>query len=207
MKMTLYPSIQSMLFLGLIVLFVGQLPVGDSSNVLQKRIRGGLKDHSPIQAKTNIGSVQAVYDLLDRVLKDPAAKDSIRLSIVNSEEKNPRLGTQKESPKDSKLWFRLEEQPTKGRSHSTLLNTRTTVNKDEKFVIAITATSASELTAGLGYYFKHYCNFTIEWSTGGRAGGSHIVIPDTWPVPLNEETPIVRSRTTKWRYVDFDLLV
>ena len=135
--------------------------------------------------------MKAVYDLIDRVLKDPLAKESICLSIVDPE-------TQEDS---DELWFRLEQQPLGCSQH--VVNTTTTATvtatATNNYSIAITATSPSELTAGLGYYFKHYCNFTIEWSTGGRAGGSHIVIPETWPVPLQEV--VVKHRTTKWSYL------
>ena len=32
---------------------------------------------------------------------------------------------------------------------------------------AISGTSASELTAGLGFYLREYCNMTIGWPRGG----------------------------------------
>ena len=199
-------------FVALLVL-CGQEPLfvlaGDSrttafqnDNDLQhKTIRGSPKNG----AKKVLGKVNAVYDLIDRVLKDPKAKDSICLSIVDSQEEKP--------------WFRLEQREHGCKSHkpsntnnkllddttSTTTTSSSSISSSsgslDDVAIAITATSASELTAGLGHYFKHYCNFTIEWSTGGRAGGSHIVVPKTWPVPLEEEKTVLKYRTTQWRCV------
>jgi alpha-N-acetylglucosaminidase len=126
------------------------------------------------------GSVDAVYDLIDRVLGDSSLKNAFDLSIV----------------KDDHPWFRLEEK-------------RLCMNSSSTTTIAITATSASELTAGLGHYLKEYCNFTLEWSTGGRAGGSHIVIPETWPVLLHDghdssssiSVAVQKQRIVPWSYL------
>ena len=168
---------------------------------------------------TGMGTVDAVYDLVDRILKDPRAKDSICLRIVDSGGGDSVLSSvmkgNKNHPDDKRLWFRLEQQEKKSQPCGDSLDSfgcRQQLKDYDGFdiqkesntnnVIIITATSASELTAGLGYYFKHYCNFTLEWSTGGRAGGSHIVLPKIWPVPLeHDNTTITRYRTTKWRYV------
>ena len=175
--------------------------------------------HPPI-----IGTVGAVYDLMDRVLKDPNAKNSFRLRIVN--ENDNGKGGKRSSSSFTQSWFRLEQQQKKTPDHhqqqplSSIDNHNTATNADidtdTTIVIAIAATSANELTAGLGYYFKHYCNFTLEWSTGGRAGGEHIVLPDVWPVPLvaapggperehEHETTVVRRRTTQLRYVPYSV--
>jgi alpha-N-acetylglucosaminidase len=45
--------------------------------------------------------------------------------------------------------------------------------------LVISGTSAAELTAGLGYYMREYCNMTIGWP---RGGGSNIFIPTSWPI-------------------------
>jgi alpha-N-acetylglucosaminidase len=135
------------------------------------------------------GSVDAVYDLMDRVLGDTELKKPFHLAIVPGDRKgNP--------------WFRLEQNTTTFSNESSSATAATST-------IRITATSVSELTAGLGYYFKEYCNFTIEWSTGGRAGGSHIVIPDVWPIPLGQVTQdphsvsisVKKYRTVPWSYL------
>jgi len=152
----------------------------------------------------NKGTVDAVYSLIDRALPDHSkAKDSIRLHIVddddNDRDEESFIQHQhqhqhqqwRQRNNSRRQWFRLEQQNFINRSNST------------DTVIIITATSASELSAGLGYYLKEYCNFTIEWATGGRAGGSNIVFPNVWPVPLgNDKTSsVVRHRTTKWSYL------
>ncbi|KAG7350630.1 alpha-N-acetylglucosaminidase (NAglu) tim-barrel domain containing protein [Nitzschia inconspicua] len=123
------------------------------------------------------GSVRAVYDLIDRVLGNPELKKAFDLAVVPGD-------------RHDKPWFRIEQ--------------NTTFVGDPN-IIRITATSVSELTAGLGHYFKEYCNFTIEWSTGGRAGGSHIIIPDIWPVPLHPSPEMINAATP--RSVSFSLHV
>lgn len=156
-----------------------------------------------------MGTVDAVYDLLDRVLGIPEAKESIRLVLAHPEtEQQHQRGYG---------WFRLEQVPvievkshrgyhikskekimgntnhnsTPGRpitaddSYQSPSSNNDNVNNNIQIVI--TGTSMSEITAGLGFYLKEYCNFTIEWSTGGRGGGSHIDMPsmDRWPIPLS----------------------
>jgi Alpha-N-acetylglucosaminidase (NAGLU) tim-barrel domain/Alpha-N-acetylglucosaminidase (NAGLU) N-terminal domain len=121
------------------------------------------------------GSVNAVYDLVDRVLGNADLKTAFHFAVVQ--------GDRSEKP-----WFRLEQLQHRHATNET--------SSTDSIIISITATSTSELTAGLGYYFKEYCNFTLEWSTGGRAGGSHIVIPDVWPVPLHH------NEKTNWRMYD-----
>jgi len=211
--------------------------VGATTNTTAQRIRGSLADgdasdenagstrtrtrtRTRTSSTTTVGTVSAVYGLIDRVLKDPKAKDSIRLHIVedegdgDDEDEDEQLSLQQQQQQqekndDRRQWFRLEQQE---------LTTQQLLADDENglgssstssaAIIVITATSASELTAGIGYYFKHYCNFTLEWSTGGRAGGSHIVLPEIWPVPLDDndkhddkKKTVIHHRTTKWRYV------
>ncbi|MGK3733776.1 MAG: hypothetical protein ACI8RD_000010 [Bacillariaceae sp.] len=107
---------------------------------------------------TDKGTVNAIYSLIDRVLKNhPKAKDSIRLHIVADDEdinnededeesfllQNPQRG-QRNSHNRRREWYRLEQQ-------NNAINNR---NNTTETVIIITATSHSELTAGLGYYFR-----------------------------------------------------
>ena len=234
--------------------FFGLLLVGDcgvrgaiQDHYVNKPFRGGgstggVASQTPSSSSSSaagiLGTVGAVYDLIDRVLKDPKAKDSICLRIVNPEggrsssshqqkqQQQPQQQQQqhekKDQSNDERLWFHLEQQERtryqfdagerdfgcRERREDDLdsdLDVDLDVDLDlhtSNTMIVVTATSASELTAGLGYYFKHYCNFTLEWSTGGRAGGSHIVLPEVWPVPLeHDKKTILRYRTTKWRCV------
>jgi hypothetical protein len=107
---------------------------------------------------TDKGTVNAIYSLIDRVLKNhPTAKDSIRLRIVadddgiNNEDEdeesfllqNPQRGRRNDY-NQRREWYRLEQQ-------NNVINNRS--NSTETIII-ITGTSHSELTAGLGYYFK-----------------------------------------------------
>eukprot|EP00929_Paragymnodinium_shiwhaense_P005980 TRINITY_DN10875_c0_g1_i1.p1 TRINITY_DN10875_c0_g1~~TRINITY_DN10875_c0_g1_i1.p1 ORF type:complete len:829 (-),score=178.72 TRINITY_DN10875_c0_g1_i1:88-2508(-) len=62
--------------------------------------------------------------------------------------------------------------------------------------LVVSATGVSELTAGLGYYLRHYCNMTIGWK---RGGGSRIAVPSAWP--QIGEAGFVRSRSVPWSYM------
>ncbi len=189
-RTTSFVTVWIPLFIALVLVCAQQGVHVRSDDFVHKRIRGSSTKN---RQKKLVGTVDAVYDLIDRVLKDSTAKDSICLSIVEANQEE-----------DEKPWFRLEQQNRGARcethehpsNHHSLHDNST---DDESVVIAITATSASELTAGLGHYFTNYCNFTIEWSANGRAGGSNIFLPEIWPVPLPE--PIFRTRTTEWSYL------
>lgn len=62
--------------------------------------------------------------------------------------------------------------------------------------IQIKGTRASELTAGLGFYLRHYCNMTIGWP---RGGGSNVFVPDEWP--SIGPTPLVKQRNSAYTYL------
>jgi hypothetical protein len=40
--------------------------------------------------------------------------------------------------------------------------------------VSVRGTTASELTAAIGYYLRNYCNMTIGWP---RGGGSNVFLP------------------------------
>jgi hypothetical protein len=197
---------------------------GGSTDGAASQTRSSTLSSSSSSAAGVLGTVGAVYDLIDRVLKDPKAKDSICLRIVDQEgerfsshqQQKQQKQEKKDQSNDERLWFRLEQQERtryqfdagerdfgcrQRREDDLELDLNLDLHTSNTMIV-VTATSASELTAGLGHYFKHYCNFTLEWSTGGRAGGSHIVLPKIWPVPLeHDKKTILRYRTTKWRCV------
>jgi Alpha-N-acetylglucosaminidase (NAGLU) tim-barrel domain/Alpha-N-acetylglucosaminidase (NAGLU) N-terminal domain len=161
-----------------------------------------------------VGSVDAAYDLMDRILGVPEAKESIRLAVAHPREDGDDSDGGID-PEGQRRWFRLEQVPVRSlhRDGSAGGNRTTTVPtgaSSNGIQIVITGTSLSELTAGLGFYFKEYCNFTLEWSTGGRAGGSHIEMPpmDRWPVPLSatggdydRSVTVHRDRIVPWSYL------
>ena len=60
--------------------------------------------------------------------------------------------------------------------------------------VAVTGTSASELTAGIGAYFRDYCNMTIGWV---RGGGNNIFTPSSWPVI---GAPVSQARAVPYSY-------
>lgn len=66
---------------------------------------------------------------------------------------------------------------------------------DEGSKTRIEATTASELTMGLGVYFREFCNMTIGWP---RGGGSHVFKPAEWP---KVGSTVVRARNVPWSYM------
>lgn len=107
------------------------------------------------------GNVQAVYDLLDRVL--PGSKSHFKLTFADSCMGNVKAPCYSLSDNQGK--------------------------------IAIVATGASELTSGLGYYFRQYCNMTTGWP---RGGGNNIYLPKVWPLIGKQ---VSRKRNVPWSYI------
>lgn len=62
--------------------------------------------------------------------------------------------------------------------------------------VHVTASSASELSAGVGAYLMDYCQLTFGWP---RGGGSHVFTPSPWP--RVGSTPITRRRSAQWSYL------
>jgi hypothetical protein len=106
------------------------------------------------------GSLDAVYDLVERVL--PGSHSHFRLSLANCS--------------NSAACFTISDVP--GCTD-----------------VAISASSASELTAGLGVYLREVCNMTIGWP---RGGGSNVIVPNPWP---SVGPPITRQRIAAWSYI------
>jgi hypothetical protein len=67
-------------------------------------------------------------------------------------------------------------------------------DKEEKKIV-ITASTASELSAGVGWYLRHVCNMTIGWPQGG---GSRLPIPTKWP-KIGPDL-IIKKRAVEWSY-------
>jgi alpha-N-acetylglucosaminidase len=109
------------------------------------------------------GTVQAAYDLLERVL--PGSSAHFALSIA---------------PTCAGV--------SAGRSCFTL--------SDAGAQTAIAGTSASELTAGIGHYFREFCNMTIGWP---RGGGSNVFTPAAWPSV--GAAPLVVARIVPYSYI------
>jgi hypothetical protein len=64
---------------------------------------------------------------------------------------------------------------------------------------AITGTTASELTGGLGVYLREYCGLTVGWV---RGGGTNVYLPSPWPNILNGKESIVsRARSVPYSHV------
>ena len=111
------------------------------------------------------GDLQAVADLIDRVLPSPASS-IFDLQIVDNQDCAPGI---------SPPCFSLAD-------------------KDQALVVK--GTTASELTAGLGHYFRHFCNMTIGWP---RGGGSNVFVPETWP--SIGSTLFAKHRNTPYSYL------
>lgn len=106
------------------------------------------------------GSVDAVYDLVERIL--PGSRSHFRFSI---------------SPcTDNSACFTVSDVPNSAD-------------------VAISASSVSEVTAGLGVYLREVCNMTFGWP---RGGGSNVAIPNPWPCVGQ---PITRKRVAPWSYI------
>jgi hypothetical protein len=67
---------------------------------------------------------------------------------------------------------------------------------DNDAQVSVVGTSAAELTAGIGHYFREFCNFTIGWP---RGGGSNVFAPAAWP--SIGATPVVVARVVPLSYV------
>ena len=63
--------------------------------------------------------------------------------------------------------------------------------------IAVSASSASELSAGIGHYFRDFCNFTIGWP---RGGGSRLVLPSAGGWPAIGAAPVTRRRAVPYSH-------
>ncbi len=63
--------------------------------------------------------------------------------------------------------------------------------------VTIAGTSASELTAAIGIYFRQYCNMTIGWS---RGGGSNIFTPNPWPAIGG--SGLSQARSVPYSYIE-----
>ena len=145
-----------------------------------------------------IGETSAVYDLLDRILRNQ--EHPFVLKIAPLEDKNK---------KDQRLYFHLKDYDGEvdelvgdesfplnnaalKRKTATATTTSNSTNK-----ILITASTASELTAGIGWYLWNYCNMTYGWK---RGGGSQMRVPSTgWP-RINETDGIAKERAVPWSY-------
>jgi Alpha-N-acetylglucosaminidase (NAGLU) N-terminal domain len=114
-----------------------------------------------------LGEVSAVYDLIDRVLGSA--------TISNSTAASHPFHLQLVHRNESDLFFQLED--------------------SVDGLIRITGTTANELSAGVGWYLRHYCNMTIGWP---RGGGSHITIPQQWP---KIGTVVQKKRQLPWSYL------
>lgn len=60
--------------------------------------------------------------------------------------------------------------------------------------VAVTGTTAAELTAGIGAYFRDFCNMTIGWD---RGGGNNIFTPSPWPAV---GAAVSRARVAPYSY-------
>lgn len=90
--------------------------------------------------------------------------------------------------KDHPIQLKLVSPPSSSSLYFTLQD-----GEDEQ--VKITASTASELGAGVGWYLRHYCNMTLGWPSGG---GSRIIIPDAWPKIGSR--PVVKKRAVPWSY-------
>ena len=127
------------------------------------------------------GDVAAVRALIDRLLppssaiqSTPAASDHFDLQLLGSDGEC--------APNVASPCFSLADTSDRDNGGSSR--------------IQIKGTRASELTAGLGFYLRHYCNMTIGWP---RGGGSNVFVPDEWP--SIGPAPLVKQRNSAFSYL------
>ena len=114
------------------------------------------------------GTVAAVYDLLDRVL--PGAASHFRLSLGAC---------------------------PGGAAPPCYHLSDADANEGGQAKIVVTGTGASELSAALGHYFRHFCNMTIGWP---RGGGSNLFLPSPWP-RIGLAGGETKRRVVPWSYM------
>ena len=61
--------------------------------------------------------------------------------------------------------------------------------------VAITGTTASELTGGVGIYLREYANMTFGWP---RGGGNRVFTPSPWP---RVGAPVSRARSVPYSHI------
>lgn len=135
-------------------------------------------------AGRSVGNASAVYDLIRRVLQTPSSSSKhprpFRLQLVAPQEEESATNNV-DDVDGHDLYFQIED---------------ITGESTELDLILVTATTASELSAGVGWYLRHYCNMTIGWP---RGGGSRIVIPKEWP-KIGSNAAVRRKRQVPWSY-------
>jgi alpha-N-acetylglucosaminidase len=116
-----------------------------------------------------------VYALLERLI--PGSSSSFDLSLYPPAPPSP--------PTES-----VDSRATPG--YFTIFDLPTTQQ------IAVAATTASELSAGVGWYLRERCNMTIGWP---RGGGSNVFFPAAWPhVGATAASPLTVRRIVPWSY-------
>lgn len=134
-----------------------------------------------------VGEVSAVYDLIGRVLDQ--APHPFRLQLTTEMDREKHNSNDQHTNFNKNLYFQLED----------YYNTTAADSKDQHQIL-VTATTASELSAGVGWYLRERCNMTIGWP---RGGGSRIRIPKSWPKIATEDgiTIVNRLRQVPWSYL------
>jgi hypothetical protein len=139
-----------------------------------------------------VGEVSAVYDLIGRVLGDQVSHPfRLKLAAANDGDDN------------NELFFQLQDHYFDDEEDGQ--------GSSQQHQILVTASTASELSAGVGWYLREQCNMTIGWP---RGGGSRIVIPKngSWPKIGNDRksssSPVIlkKVRQVPWSYLMVSVL-
>jgi hypothetical protein len=69
---------------------------------------------------------------------------------------------------------------------------------DDGSKIAITGTTASEITGGLGVYLREYCGMTVGWV---RGGGTNVFLPSSWPKIGGAKGAVSQARSVPYSHV------
>jgi alpha-N-acetylglucosaminidase len=161
---------------------------------------GGGDQHKHKQEKKHppslllVGNVSAVYDLIDRVLGG-SSRSHFSLRMGDADCGTPPCFCLQDV-------YNVSIATTTSTSTSTANGDNQTQTMQHQ--LQVTATTASELAAGVGYYLRQYVNLTIGWP---RGGGSHVVVPNHyhWPTIRGKEerssTPLCKRRLVPWSYL------
>jgi len=188
------------------------------------RVASSTKEDNENFNRTNIQSdddVAAVCNLLRRVLADPNDADQ-HFVFVLCHDKDPSTTTTttttntNTSARTSKSSGCSCSPPDPSTTESNQQYGWFCMEKKTRDVpLTIMATSVNELSYGLGYYFRYYCNFSLGWNRiGGRVrrlsmmrisnrtdSADTATASTDWPA-LPRSNPLIRKqRRLRWSYL------
>lgn len=176
---------------------------------------------SPSSQKGTNVDVSVLYELLDRVLAAPPPQDLSKNHPIASPSSHfiLKLCHDDDGKKVQKFETTSKDTNTKTESCSCSIHSNATTTPHGWFCmeqehqqeeeperntttpsrLVIMGSSVSEISYGIGYYFRYYCNFSLGWE---RIGGNvrNLTLPDQEDFPLVPH-PIHQHRRVPWSYL------